>query len=181
VNRFLENLPTDFQALRNPITGDLGTCMVSLEGGTCSGGVLGAIRSSTFRARGITATYAIKLGRLQAGIGAGYDRRKFIAAPGTVLAAANGVTDENYWIAAYLNGRLDDRSGWSAAAYANWYDSGFNLAGSTNGYGASASYFRDLTRGLTATLAVTVDGVSSDQTFEDYVTAAGLLGLRYSF
>ena len=33
---------------------------------------------------------SVSSGRLQYGLGVGYDRRKFIAAPGTVLALANG-------------------------------------------------------------------------------------------
>ena len=39
---------------------------------------------------------------LNAGVGLGYDRRNFLAARNTVLASANGVVDENYWLAAFL-------------------------------------------------------------------------------
>jgi hypothetical protein len=53
------------------------------------------------------ASVGVSGNRLQYGVGAGYDRRKFLAAPGTVLAVANGVIDENVWVAAYLNGRID--------------------------------------------------------------------------
>ena len=55
----------------------------------------------------------MKFGRMSVGIGIGYDRRKFIAAPGTILAAANGVIDENYWIAAYIKGPIDRASSYS--------------------------------------------------------------------
>jgi len=55
VNNALAQLPTDFVANRNPLSGDIGNCVVSLEGGSCFGGALGAVRSSPFRARGVAA------------------------------------------------------------------------------------------------------------------------------
>lgn len=182
VNNALAALPTDFQAIRNPISGDITGCVASLEGGSCLGSVLSAVRSSTFRARGVAATYGVQLGRLQAGIGGGYDNRKFIAADGTILEDVSGLSDETVWIAAYLNGQLTERSGFSTNVYANWFDSGFDLAGSSAGYGASAAYYRTITNNLSATAAVSLDGVTrNDPVLEDEWSAAALLGLRYSF
>ncbi len=97
LNRALADLPTDFTAIRNPITGDVSGCVSSLESGSCLNGAIGSVRSSTFRARGGAASYTRKFGRLKAGIGGGYDRRKFIAADGTVLADFDGIIDEKYW------------------------------------------------------------------------------------
>lgn len=181
VTRILDQLPTEFTASRNPLTGDLGLCVASLDSGACLGGALGAIRSSTFRARGVAASYAYDNGRTSFGIGAGYDRRKFIAADGTILASANGLSDETLWAMAYLGGRIDDRSSWSASAYANWFQSGFVLAGDTAAFGASAAYHRELLRRLTATAAVSIDTVSREEFLDDIWTAAALLGVRYSF
>jgi hypothetical protein len=181
VTRVLDQLPTDFIASRNPLTGDLGACVASLESGSCLGGALGAIRSSTFRSRGVAGSFAVSTGRTSFGIGAGYDRRKFIAADGTVLEATNGQMDESIWAMAYLNGRIDARSSYSASAYANWFQSGFDLAGDTTGFGASAAYHRELVRRLTATAAVSIDTVSREELVDDIWTAAALLGLRYSF
>ncbi len=180
VNRALAKLPTQFQAIRNPLTGDITGCVAALEGGACLGGALGSIRSSTFRARGVAATWGVDNGRTQFGLGAGYDQRKFIAAPGTILAAANGVIDENYWLVAYLNGQLDRRSSFSTNFYANWFQSGFTSAGDATALGATASYNRLLTNKLSATLAVGLDGVSRD-TEDDIWTASALAGVRYSF
>lgn len=126
MNKALANLPTNFQANRNPLTGDLNTCLSSLEGGNCLGGALGSVRSSTFRSRGVAASLGYDLGNLQAGVGLGYDRRKFIAAPGTILASANGVVDENYWMSAYLNGRIDANSRFATNVYATWFNSGLD-------------------------------------------------------
>ena len=182
INNALVALPTDFQAIRNPISGDLNGCVASLEGGQCLGSVLNGLRSSTFRARGVAGTMGVKLGRLQAGVGAGYDERKYIGADGTVLESADGRSDEQIWAAAYVTGQLSENSGFGANVYANWLDSGLNNAGKSTGYGASASYYHNVTQHLSATAAVSVDGVNSDDvTIDDTVTGAALLGMRYSF
>lgn len=180
VNNALAALPTSFSAVRNALTGDIGGCVNSLEGGSCLASVLGSVRSSTFRGRGIAASYAVDMGRIGAGVGVGYNRRKFIAAQGTVLAAANGVIDEDIWLAAYLNARLDQRSTLSANVRANWLDSGFDSAGDATAFGAGLAYDRVLAERLTATAAVSLDGISR-KIDDDFWTASALLGMRYSF
>jgi len=181
VNRVLADLPTDFAAVRNPLTGDITGCVDSLEEGSCISGALGSLRSATFRARGGGATYAMKFGKLAAGIGAGYDRRKFIAAPGTVLAVANDIVDENYWLAAYLNGTIDNRSGFLTNLYANWIETGGTFAGDLTAFGATVAYYRSLTNHLVAAAALGVDGVSRDKPIEDIWSATAQVGMRYSF
>jgi hypothetical protein len=181
VTRVLDELPTDFVAQRNPLTGDLGLCVVSMNSGSCLGGALGAIRSSTFRSRGVAANLAFDTGRTTFGLGAGYDRRKFIAATGTVLAPSNGMNDESLWAMAYFNGQIDERSSFSAGAYGNWFQSGFDLAGETTAFGATVAYNRELVRRLEATAAASIDTVSQEELLEDIWSAAAMLGLRYSF
>ncbi len=176
----LAGLPTQFDAFRNPISGEIGGCVATLEGGSCVAGALGSIRSAVFRSRGIGATYAVDLGRTQMGAGLGYDRRRFIAAAGTVLAPADGIVDETVWLAAYASRRLDERSSVSANLGANWFESGFDLDGDTIGYSASLSYRRDLLRGLSGTAAVGLDGISREN-LPDLMAASALLSLRYSF
>lgn len=181
VNRFLAELPTDFEAVRNPITGDLSGCVSSLEDGNCLAGALGSVRSATFRARGVAANYSRRFGEMSAGIGAGYDRRKFIAAPGTVLASANGVVDENYWLAGYFSARIDRSSSFSTNVYAYWLDAGDRLTGDVSALGATAAYYRNITNNLTATAALGLDGLDRDDRLEDLWTASALLGVRYNF
>lgn len=176
----LAGLPSQFSAFRNPISGQIGGCVASLEGGNCLNGALGSFRSSVYRSLGVAASYAMELGRTQLGAGVGYDERKFIAAPGTVLAAANGVTDQTVWLAAYASTRLDERSSISANAAANWFESGFDLSNDAIGYSTSLSYTRRLIRGLTGTAAVGLDGVTRE-TLPDFMSASALLGMRYSF
>lgn len=181
LNNVLVALPTDFAANRNPITGDVTGCVASLQGNNCLTGVLGSVRSTVFRGRGIAGSYSQQLGRMSAGFGMGYDRRKFIAAPGTVLAAANGVTNESLWAAAYLSGQFDARSTFNVNAYANWLSSGFAGAGDSTVLGATAAYRRYLLDGLSANAAVGFDSYDSSVVGDDLTTASALLGLRYDF
>ncbi len=186
LNQALADLPTQFDGLRNPLTGGLSTCVAGTttdqgnSGGGCLNGALGSVRSASFRGRGVMASLGIQGNSLQYGLGAGYDRHTFIAAPGTVLALANGVIDENYWVAAYLNGRIDRNSSFGTNVWANWYHSGDALAGDSSSIGATAAYYRTLTGNLTATAAVGINGVNRDA-LQDIWTASGLVGLRYSF
>lgn len=181
LNRALADLPAEFSVNRNPLSGDVAGCVAALDKGNCLNGALGSVRSATFRARGIGASYNIDLGRISAGIGAGYDRRKFIAAPGTVLAAANGVIDENIWLAAYLNGRIDRNSRYAVNLYANWFQSGASLDGDATALGASLAYYRNLTDRLTAMAVLGIDGISRTEPLEDQWGATALVGLRYNF
>ncbi|MEO6717479.1 MAG: preprotein translocase subunit YajC [Novosphingobium sp.] len=181
LNQALADLPAEFTANRNPLTGDLTGCVASLEKGNCLTGVLGSVRSATFRDRGVVASYALQLGNISAGIAGGYDRRKFIAAPGTVLAVANGLIDENYWVSGNLNGRIDRSSGYAVNIYANWFHSGSAFVGDSSGLGATLSYYRELTDHLEATAAAGLDNISRDDPLPDQTTLSALVGLRYSF
>lgn len=181
VNSALAGLPTEFEASRNPLSGNINSCVMAQAAGTCFGGALGSVRSAVFRSRGVMASYGVNMGRYQAGVAAGYDRRTFIAAPGTVLASANGVVDENTWIAAYFSGKLGRDAGFSTNFYANRYQSGDTFAGDVAGIGATAAYYRTILSGLTATAAVGIDGINRDDALEDLWTASALVGVRYTF
>lgn len=182
----LSELPVQFDAFRNPITGEIGGCVAptgpsgQAGGETCLASALGSIRSAVFRGRGVAGSYSLDLGRTQLGIAGGYDRRTFIAAAGTVLAPANGVADETVWLAGYARTRLDELSALSANAYANWFESGFDLTGNAINYSATLAYDRRFIRGLSGIAAVGLDGITRDD-LPDFSTASALLGLRYAF
>ena len=176
----LNALGTSFQAFRNPVTGDIGSCVASDEGGNCALGRIGSINSAVFRSRGVAASLSHNLGRTNLGLGAGYDRRRYIAAAGTALGAVDGVVDQNYWIGAYASRQLDRRSSLSFNTSASWFESGFDSSGDGIGYSASLSYYRNLVAGLSGTAAVSLDGITRDS-LPDYSAASALLGLRYSF
>lgn len=174
------DLPAQFDAFRNPISGQVGGCVASLEGGGCFAGALGSVNAAVFRSRGVAASYSVDFGRTQASVGAGYDRRKFIGAAGTALAVVNGLVDEHVWYAVNASTQLDARSIVSANASMSWFQTEGDLDGAVLGYSASLSYRRNLIRGLSGTAAVGLDGISREN-LDDFMSASALLGLRYQF
>ena len=150
LNTALANLPTEFSAARNALSGDFTGCVGGEDGANCLAGVLGSVRSAVFRSRGIAAGYGVRLGRIDTGLGVGYQRRKFIAAPGTVLAAANGVVDEAYWVNYYIGAQVGRTAALDGNVYASWIDSGFVDSGEVFALGASAAYRQSITGRLSA-------------------------------
>lgn len=181
LNRTLSEMPAEFTAVRDPISGNISGCVASLQGGNCLAGALGSLRSATFRGRGVMANYSYDFGRTTFGVGVGYDRRKFIAAPGTVLAASNGLIDENYWAVAYLNGKLGRNSHYTFDVYANWFRTGSASDSDATSFGATLAYYHDLTAHLSARAALGVEGISRPDPFDDSWSASALAGLRYTF
>ncbi len=176
----LAALPTEFSAIRNSLTGDFGGCVGGESGAGCAG-LFGSVRSAAFRSRGAQIAYQRQVGRLNAAIAAGYDNRRFIAAPGTILAAADGVTDESYYVRSSLNRPIGNNANLAVNGYVNWFGRGDGINGNVTGYGTSAAYSRSLTGKLSARAAVAVDYLDSDLSADDFAFATALLGLRYDF
>lgn len=178
-NNALAGLDSDFEAIRNPVTGDFGGLVTGTDG-IATIGALGSVRSAAFRGRGVRASYQRQLGRTTAAIGAGYDRRTFIAAAGTVLAPVNGLTDESYYVIGGLSREIGQNANFTTNAYVNWFDSaGSN--GNVTALGGSAAYNRSLTSRLVGRAAIAVDYIDSEFTAEDFAVATALVGLRYNF
>ncbi|MCB2089299.1 MAG: preprotein translocase subunit YajC [Sphingomonadaceae bacterium] len=180
LNNSLAGLSTDFTASRNAINGDVTGCVNSADGGGCLNGVLGSIRSATFRGRGVSATYSRRAGNLALTVGAGYDRRKFIAAAGTVLGAADGAVDETFWGAVNLDGKIGRRGSFSLGTYANYFTNGLS-DDSAFAVGSQAAYSHNIYRGLSARAAVAYDFLDSDVSAEEIAAASALVGIRYDF
>ena len=180
LNRSLAALPTEFEAARNALTGDFSGCVSGDEGANCTN-VFGSVRSAVFRGRGFQASYSRRMGHYSAAIAAGYDRRKFIAAVGTVLGAADGVTEESYYVATSLSRQLGPNAALSVGSYINWFESDFADGGDVTAMGSSASYVRSITPKLSARAAISLDHIDSDISAEDISAATALLGLRYDF
>ncbi|MBX7481149.1 preprotein translocase subunit YajC [Qipengyuania qiaonensis] len=181
LNNALAALPTDFSVIRDPVTGELTGCVSTLDGSGCLDGLLGSLRSSVFRGRGVVASYTREVGRMTAGIGAGYDRRRFIGAPGTVLELADGVVDESFYLTAGVSGPVGERASFTINTFASWFDSGTVGTGDLRVFGGSASYTREIYRNLSARAALAISTLDSDLATDDLTTATALLGLRYDF
>lgn len=181
LNTALANLPVEFTAGRNALTGKLSRCVGGNAGGNCLGGALSSIRATVFRSRGVTGNYTLRVGRLSAGGGVGYDRRRSIGDHNSVLSSADGLTDESYYASLFLSGRIDAQSNFSANLYANYLDSGFAAAGDVTTLGGAAAYNRNLTRRLSARAAFALDHIAREAAPEDFTAASALVGLRYGF
>ncbi len=181
LNNAIATLPTDFSAGRDPLTGELTGCVDTADGTGCLDGLLGSFRASVFRGRGVVASYSRQIGRMTAGIGGGYDRRKFIGAASTPLEAADGVVDESYYVTAGVSGPVGERASFSVNTFASWFDSGFTATGDVRTIGASASYSQQIYRSLSARAAVAVSMLDSDIAPDNFTTASALIGLRYDF
>lgn len=179
LNNSLAGLSSDFEAIRNPVTGDFGGLVNGTEGRALIGG-LGSVRSAAFRGRGVLASYQRQVGRTTAALGAGYDRRTFIAAPGTVLASLDGLTDESYYVIGGLTREIGRSASLTTNAYVNWFDAAGN-GGDVTAMGASAAYDHAITSRLVGRAAIGVDYFDSEFTAEDFAFATALVGLRYNF
>ncbi|MDJ0977853.1 MAG: preprotein translocase subunit YajC [Erythrobacter sp.] len=172
----LSGLGADFSATRNALTGDLSGLVVG-EDGASELGTLGSTRSTAFRGRGGSVSYQRTPGRTNAALVAGYDRRTFIGAEGTVFEPIDGQRDESYYVLGSL-GRDLGRGGFlSANAYVNWFTSETDAADLT-AYGASVAYDRALSSRLSARAAVAVDYFDSEFSDSDFAAASVLVGLR---
>lgn len=175
----LSGLDADFEATRNALTGDF-TGLVTGQNGASGLGVLGSTRGSAFRGRGGNISYQRTVGRINAALVAGYDRRTFVGAEDTVFEQLDGLRDESYYVVGTLGSDIGQSGGITATAYVNWFTSEANNADLT-AYGASAAYNRALTNRLSARAAVAVDYFDSDFSDEDFAAASALVGLRLDF
>ena len=180
INNALSDLPTAFNSNRNAITGDLNSCVFAAAGGFCLNNALRTASSATFRSRGVQASISENAGPWTSGLAIGFDRRKFLASALGGQGQIAGLIDENYYLSGYLGRELDRRSSFGTNVYANLNDPGQAGAPNSYGFGANASYNRNIWRGLQATAAVGIDTFEVED-FEKDVTASALLGLRYSF
>lgn len=180
IGNAVRGLPTDFTANRNPFSGDISGCAAGAQGGGCVNGALGSIASSVFRARGVSASWNHSMGRLRMGLGAGYVRRTFIGAKGTVLEAANGRTDQNFYVTGQISGPIDRLTAFTVAAYDSWYKSGVSDLADVNSVGVNAGITHQFTPRLIGNAGVGLDAINR-KVFADDLIATGQVGLRYNF
>ena len=180
LNDSLSTLPTSFNSSRNPLSGDLNTCVFGAAGGNCFNDALQSVASSSFRTRGITGSISTSAAGWTHGAAIGYNRRRFYTADTGALASFGGVVDEVYFANYFLAKEIDARSNFDANFYANYLQSGIGTGNDILALGANAAYYRNFTNRLSGTVAVGVDGFDSEL-LDDSVIGSALLGLRYSF
>ena len=170
---------SSFDVPRNPFTGDITGCAFSVTGGgQCFNDALSGITAANFRYRGVAAQYALRRGPWGWGLGAGYSQRKFITPQGEMVLV-RGSRDENWYGNASMSYAFSDRDSMDVFAYLNYFDASGGRPDVLN-YGAFTSYYKGLSRRLSASASLGLDGVQADD-FETVISAMGQVGLRYSF
>ncbi|MDI1295878.1 MAG: hypothetical protein PSY12_08340, partial [bacterium] len=164
---------------RNPFTGDITGCAFSTTGGgQCFNDALSGITDANFRYRGVSTQYSAKHGPWGWGLGAGYSQRKFITPSGQSVLI-RGSKDQNWYGNGSITYTINDRDSIDTVAYVNYFDASGGRPDVLN-YGTFTSYYKSLTRKLSASASVGVDGVKADD-FDTIISAMGQVGLRYSF
>lgn len=182
LNSSLANLGTNFYVIRNPFSGDLGGCVFNngQAGGACFNDTLSGISAANFRNRGLFAQFARITDPWAVTAALGYSRRKFIGDDASVLAAFDGLSDDNYFAYFGISRQLAANSAIDASAYANYFDSGLSDFGDVFNIGANVAYRRLLMRRLTATAALGIDSVDRERQ-EAFISLLAQIGLRYQF
>lgn len=176
----LSDLPTQFEIVRNPLDGGIGTCVFGNQGSGCLSPALASATATQFRNRGIQAQLSRTGGGWNLGIGGGYDRRKLLTPAGSVLAPLNGITDENYYAFVSAARELDRDSNLTGTLTFNYFDNGTPGAADVTAMGAGVTYTRRFWRQFTGSAAATLSSFDQDG-FNSELIGAALLGLRYNF
>ncbi len=180
LNQSLAALPTQFTVARNPFGNQVAGCIYSVAGnGGCLDAALQSVATGTYRSRGLNAVLSYQRGPMRAGIGGGYAQRKFFA-PNSAFFSTNGVSDQSYYLQAFIARQLDEISSIEASVYANLFNSGILGAPNVIGTGATAAYYRRFGSRFTGSAALglyssRVDNVGSS------LTGSALLGAKYEF
>lgn len=170
---------SSLNVVRNPFTGDLTGCAFSATGGgQCFNDALSGITDANFRYRGVSAQYALQRGPWGWGVGAGYSQRKFITPRGQAVLV-RGSRDENWYGNASMRYSFSNQDSVDTVLYVNYFDASDARPNVAN-YGGYTSYFKNLSRRLSASASVGVDGAKADD-FDTVISAMGQVGLRYSF
>ncbi len=176
----LATLPTQFEASRNPLDGQIGACVFGAQGSGCLNPALGSATASQFRSRGVQGLVSTNVAGWNFGLGGGYDRRRALVPAASTLAALDGITDENYYLFATVSRALDRSSDITLSTAYNYFANGAPGAADVTALSATANYSRRFWRGLTGTAAVAVNSFDSDGVNSEVIGSA-LVGLRYNF
>lgn len=176
----LAALPTQFDPLRNLLSGDVNSCVFGEQGGGCLNNQLGTPTAAQFRNRGIQAVMSSRAYGWSYGVGLGYDRRRLLVPATSPIASLNGITDENYYLFLTAGHPIDRDSDITLSGYLNYFDNGSPGGSDVQSAGITASYGRRFWRGLTGTAAASLTAFDQDG-FNSQLIGSALVGLRYNF
>jgi len=176
----LQQVPTDIAPTANPFNGNFGNCLYGGAAGACLGGALGSANALVYHVHGFNATSSVTVGRLTFNLGGGYFARRYLTAPGTVLASYDGVLDQTWYASGGVSGRIDQRTQFYLNSFVSLYHTDQVAAADLGDWGVNGTLSHHLTDHLVGTASFEVLGVNQ-QVAPDQVEMLGQLGLRYNF
>ncbi len=179
----LRQIPLEFDGgSGDPFSDNFNGCVFSTGStgvGGCLNGVLQAATTSSFRARGVDAVYAVGYGPTRIGVGAGYANRSFHAPDNIPGIVVTGLDDEAFYAQAFGSYQIDRVSAVNGTLFLNRYSTSLPLAPDVWNWGAQGSYYRTFGR-LRAQASAGIYGseienIANDASFQAF------LGLGYRF
>lgn len=182
LTRGLSRLPTNFNVVRGAFGNDLLGCVFGAGGeGGCLNPLSTAFSATSFRTRGVNAVLSQSRGVTSYGVGGGFYRRSYDVPDFGPGAVVSGTSDQTAYLNSFYATRLGRRQSLGFDATASWYDP--DLPGGGGGVFAlsgQGQYGYAITNRLTASSALGLYYLDPEG-FEDQVTAAARLALRYGF
>lgn len=179
----LRQVPVEFDGSSgDPFSDNFNGCVISTGStgvGGCLNGVLQAATTSSFRARGADAVYAISYGPTRLGVGAGYTNRSFYAPDNIPGIVVTGLDDEAFYAQAFGSHQIDRVSAVNGTLFLNRYSSSLPLSPDVWNWGAQGSYNRSFGR-LRAQASAGIYGSEIDDIAND-ASFQAFLGLGYRF
>lgn len=176
----LSNMSSQFQSMRDAITGNISSCLATVHMGSCLGGVLGSANSAFARSNGVTAGYGIGFGGIETGFGFGWDRHRYIAGSNTVLANINGKADTYLWVDTYLGIRFNEKSQFQSTLNLYKYHSGLVANSDVTSFRLVSVYQYFASKHITMNASLAVNGALTQSQADSWSSSASA-GVRYTF
>ena len=180
LNNTLSNLSSQFQTVRDGITGNIASCLSTAAAGGCLGGVLGSANSAFGLAHGATIGYDLRFGRWDTGIGVGYDVHRYISSTETITAAINGKADTYYWMDAFVGASINEKSQFQSTFNVYKYHSGLVLNSDVTSLRLVSIYQYFPTKHLSFIASLAING-SFNQNAPNVWSSTLSMGVRYTF
>ena len=178
----ISNLPDDFEVNRDPLTGNVSTCVFGQDPGqgVCLGNNLQSIRGGSFRMQGVSLMVSGDRGLLSWGVGVGYQHRRYRRFDDPALNVFGAAEEDAFSIAGSLGRRLSRTSEIGVNAFASWFDNDLANFNSVFSTGATVNYSRRFMLDRLQ-LLIALGLYHNDDGTIDSTVADGLVGLRYTF
>lgn len=179
MNDTLSRIPTSYNVANGGLGNNYGGCVYGQNGngGGCFNSAFSSIQSANFRSRGIQAMLSGGRGRSSWGIGAGYQRNKFLM-PDYAGLPIDRTVDQLWYIQGNQSYSFNDRSSLAVSGYASWYDNGLAGAPTVFGLGTDVGYSYNISRNFSARASGGVYYSDASQ-YGDSVIGTALIALRY--